>query len=108
MQEMITNPLKMWNFSKIWEHHNESKFHLGRNQGQIGIREYLPSFGAESIPSSLLPNNKTIKIYRTTILPLILYECDTWSPTSREQHRLRVFENGVLRGIFGPKREDVT
>jgi hypothetical protein len=49
-----------------------------------------------------------IKIYRTIILPVILYGCETWSVTLREEHRLRVFENGVLRGIFGPKRDEVT
>jgi hypothetical protein len=42
------------------------------------------------------------------ILPVILYGCETWSPTLREEHRLRVFENSVLRRIFGPKRDEVT
>ena len=46
-------------------------------------------------------------IYRTTILPLVLYGCETWSLTLREEHRLRVFENGVLRKVFGPKRDKV-
>jgi len=41
-------------------------------------------------------------------LPLVLYGCGTWSPTLREEHRLRVFENRVLRRIFGPKRDRVT
>jgi hypothetical protein len=45
-----------------------------------------------------------IKIHRTVILPVVLYGCETWSLMSREEHRLRVFENSVLR-IFGPKRE---
>jgi hypothetical protein len=48
-----------------------------------------------------------IKIYRTTILPF-LHECETWSLTLREEHRLRAFENTVLRRIFGPKRDGVT
>jgi hypothetical protein len=47
-------------------------------------------------------------MYRTIILPVFLCECETWSPTLREEHRRRVFENRVLRRIFGPKREDVT
>jgi hypothetical protein len=47
-----------------------------------------------------------IKIYRTVILPLVLYGCETWSLTLREEQRLRVFENRVLRRIFGPKREE--
>jgi hypothetical protein len=48
------------------------------------------------------------KIYKTIILPVVLYGCETWSLTLREVHRLRVFENRVLRGIFGPKRDEVT
>ena len=49
-----------------------------------------------------------IKIYRTIILPVVLYGCETWSLTLREERRLRVFENRVLRRIFGPKRDEVT
>ena len=49
-----------------------------------------------------------IKIYRTIILPVVLYGCETWSLTFREERKLRVFENGVLRRIFGPKRDGVT
>jgi hypothetical protein len=41
-------------------------------------------------------------------LKVVLYVCETWSVAVREEHRLRVFENRVLRGIFGPKREEVT
>jgi hypothetical protein len=57
---------------------------------------------------SLLPKNLEIKIYRTIILPVVLYGCETWSLTLREEHRLMVFENRVLRRIFGPKRDEVT
>jgi hypothetical protein len=57
---------------------------------------------------SLLSKNTKIKIYRTVILPVVLYGCETWSVTLREEHRLRVFENRVLRRIFGPKRNEVT
>jgi hypothetical protein len=49
-----------------------------------------------------------IKIYKTIILPVVLYGCETGSVTLREEHRLRVFENRVLRRIFGSKRDDVT
>jgi len=59
------------------------------------------------LPSSLLSKNLKIKIYRTIILPVVLYGCETWSLTLREECRLRVFENRVLRRIFGPKRDDV-
>jgi len=49
-----------------------------------------------------------IKIYRTIILPVGLYGCETWSLTLREGRKLWVFENRVLRRIFGPKRDEVT
>jgi hypothetical protein len=48
-----------------------------------------------------------IRIYKTIILLIVLYGCETWSLTLREEHRLRVFESRVLR-IFGPKRDEVT
>jgi hypothetical protein len=48
-----------------------------------------------------------LKIHKTIIQPVVLYGCETWSLTLREEHRLRVFENRVLRGIFGPKRDEV-
>jgi hypothetical protein len=47
-------------------------------------------------------------MYKTIILPVVLYECETWSVTLREEHGLRVFENRVVRRIFGPKRDEVT
>jgi hypothetical protein len=52
--------------------------------------------------------NLKIKIYRTIVLPVVLYGCGTWSRTLREERRLRVFENRVLRRVFGPKRGEVT
>jgi len=58
--------------------------------------------------SSLLSKNLKIKIYRTVIFPHVLYGRVTWSLTLREERRLRVFENRVLRRIFGPKRDEVT
>ena len=57
------------------------------------------------LSSSLLSKNLKIKIYRTIFLPVVLYGCETWSLILREEHRLRVFENRVLRRIFGPRRE---
>jgi hypothetical protein len=56
----------------------------------------------------LLSRNVKIKIYKTIILPFVLYVCDTWSLTLREELRLRVFENRVLRRIFGSKGGNVT
>jgi len=60
------------------------------------------------LSSRLLSKILKIKIYRTIILPFVLYGCETWSLTLREECRLKVFENMTLRGIFGPKRDDVT
>jgi len=60
------------------------------------------------LSSSLLPKNFRIRIYKTIILSVVLYGCETWSLILREEHRLRVFENSVLRRIFGPKRDEVT
>ena len=61
------------------------------------------------LSSSLLPKNLKIKIYRTIILPVVLCGCENWSLTFREEHRLRVFENRVLRRIFyyGQSRKTV-
>ena len=58
--------------------------------------------------SSLLSKKLNIKIYRTIILPAVLYGCDTLLLTLREERRLRVFENRVLRTVIGPKRDEVT
>ena len=52
--------------------------------------------------------SRNIKIHRTIILPLVLYGCETGSLTLKEERRLRVFENRVLRRVFGPKRDEVT
>jgi hypothetical protein len=56
----------------------------------------------------LLSKNLKIRIHKTLILPVVLYGCETWSLTLREEHRLGVFGNRVLRRIFGPKRDEVT
>jgi hypothetical protein len=77
--------------------------HAGRDQEQIKFRECL----VQSLLSShLLSRNEKVKIYKTIILPDVLYGCETWSLTLREE--LRVFENRVLRRIFGPKGDEVT
>ena len=52
----------------------------------------------------LLSTNLKIKIYNTIILPVVIYGWETWLLTLREESRLRVFENRILRRIFGPKR----
>ena len=58
------------------------------------------------LSSSLLSKNLKNKIYRTIILSVV-YGCETWSLTFKEEHRLRVFENSVMRRIFGPRRDGV-
>jgi hypothetical protein len=55
-----------------------------------------------------LSRNVKVKLYKTIILPVVLYGCEIWSLALREEHRLRVFENGVLRIIFGTKRDEIT
>jgi hypothetical protein len=60
------------------------------------------------LSSSPLSRKFEVKIYKTIILPVVFYRCETWSLTLREAHRLRVFENRVLRRIFGPKKNEVT
>jgi len=60
------------------------------------------------LSSSLLSKTEKIKVYRTIISPVVLYVCETWSLALREERRFRVFENRVLRRIFGPKRDEVT
>jgi hypothetical protein len=60
------------------------------------------------LSSCLLTRNVKVKIYKTVILPVVLHGCETWSLSLREEHRLRVFENRVLRRIFGPKWNEVT
>ena len=59
------------------------------------------------LSSRLLSKSLKIKIYKTIILPVVLYGCETWSLTLREERKLRVFENMVLRTIFGPRRDEV-
>ena len=66
-------------------------------------------FGAESsVIQVAVQKFKDQDIYRIVILPVVLYGCETWSLTLREERRLRVFENRVLRRVFGSKRDEVT
>ena len=65
-------------------------------------------FGAESFVFQFaIQNSKDQDMYRTIVLHVVLYGCETWSLTLREERRLRVFEN-MLRRVFGPKRDEVT
>jgi len=60
------------------------------------------------LSSNLISKNLKIKVYRSIILPVVLYGCETWSLTLREELRLWVFEDKVFRSIFGPRRNEVT
>jgi hypothetical protein len=88
---------------------------LGTNQKQIqeAIKMRLNLGNAcyhsvqKLLSSSLLSKRVQIEIYKAIILPVVMYGCETWSLTLREEHRLRVFENRVLRRIFGPRRVEV-
>jgi len=60
------------------------------------------------LSSGLLSKNLRIKIYRTIILPVVLYGYETWSLILTEERKLRVFEKRVLRRVFGPRRDEVT
>jgi hypothetical protein len=92
--------------SKLWCHttnqndiHDEIKCRLNSgNDCYYSVQNLLSSL--------LISKNLKIKIYKTVILPVVLYGCETSSLTLREEHRLRVSENRVLRRIFGPKREE--
>jgi hypothetical protein len=68
----------------------------------------LLPFGQEHSVFSSAVKNLKIRIYKTIIFPAVLYGCETWSLTLREEQRLRVIENRVLTRIFGPKRDEVT
>jgi hypothetical protein len=65
-------------------------------------------FGPEPFVFSPAVKNVKVRIYKTIILLVVLYGCETWSRTVREEHERRVFENRVLRRIFGPKKDRVT
>jgi hypothetical protein len=102
-------------YRKLTTFENAADFkHLGmtaanKNFIHKDVKSILNSrlLSAIQFTSHLVTNNVKTKIYITIILPVVLYGCDTWSLTLPEEHRWRVFENRVLRRIFGPKREEV-
>jgi hypothetical protein len=101
---------------KLYEETYESCMLFIANQNSVHeeIKSRLKSGNAcyhsvqNLLTSNLISKNVKIKIYRTIILPVVLYGCESWSLILREECRLRVFENKVLRRIFGSKRDEVT
>jgi hypothetical protein len=87
---------------------------MHRNSGHEEIKSRLKLGNAcyhsvqNLLSSRLLSKNTKIRVYRTIILPVVLYGCETWFLALREEQRLKVFENRVLRRIFGPKRDEAT
>jgi hypothetical protein len=77
-------------------------------KGQLNSGNACYHLAQSLLPFHLLPRNIKVKINTTIILPVVLYGCETWYLTLTKEHRLSVFENRVLRRIFGPKRAEVT
>jgi hypothetical protein len=106
---MIIVPLKVWNVSNSGEqtYKNENSIHEEiKNRSKSGNACYHSV--QNLLSSSMLSKHLKFRIYRTIILSVVFYGCETWSFTMREERGLRVFENRVLRRILGPKRDEVT
>ena len=71
------------------------------------VQNWLTVVCYQVVVSRLLSKNLKTKIYRTIIFPVVLYGCEAWSLRAREETKLRVFENMVLRRTFGPRRDEV-
>ena len=74
---------------------------VGREWQELVVAQF------EIILVAVISKNLKIKIYKSIILSVVLYGCETWSFTLREERRLKVFENGMLRRVFGTKRDEV-
>jgi len=108
----------IWSDNISFERVEEFKYLATTSTNQISFQEEIKSRLKSGnncyhsvqnlLSSSLVSKNLKIKTYRTIILPFVLYGCETWLLTLREELRLRVFENWVLRRIFGSKRDEVT
>jgi hypothetical protein len=116
----VRAPMKLVRFIKMCLNETYSKVPIGiifmsnQNLIQVEIDRRLNSGKAyhhsvqNILSSRLLSRSVKIRIHKTIILPVVLYDCETWSLTLKEEHKLNIFENRVLRRIFGPKRDEVT
>ena len=101
-------------FERVEEYKFMGKILTKQNSIQDEIKSRLKSGNAcyhsvqNLLSSRLLSKNLKIKIYSTISLPVVLYGCETWSLALWEERKLRVFENMVLRRIFGPRRDEGT
>jgi len=102
-KRLIIFPLKGWNTSNIWQYLIQEEI-----KGRVKSGNARYHSVQNLLSSSLLSKNLEDETYRTIILPFDLYGCETLSLTLREELRLRVFENSVLRRIFRTKRVEVT
>jgi len=105
---LIIVPSRGWTSLNIWEQFNKSKFFPEEIKSRLRLGNACYHSVQNLLSSRLLSKNFKIKIYRTIILPVVLYGCETWSLTLWEERKLGVFENKVLRRIFGPRRDEVT
>ena len=96
-----------WKNSNIWKQTYRIKIPFRKKLKQTEVRECLLLLSAETFVFQFAIQKLKIKIYRTIILPAVLYGCETWLLTLREEHRLKVLENRALRRIFVPKKDEV-
>jgi len=99
--------LEGWKNSNIWKQTYRIKIPFRKKLKQTEVRECLLLLSAETFVFQFAIQKLKIKIYRTIILPAVLYGCETWLLTLREEHRLKVLENRALRRIFVPKKDEV-
>ena len=109
---MIANPHIINSYEKVKTFKYIGSLLINQNSIQEEIKCRLKAgnscyYSVQRLLSSrFLSKNLKIKIYKTLILPVVLYGCETWSLTLRDECRLTVFENWILRRIFGAKKDD--